>query len=361
MPYHGSVADPRGGYLWKCDHKHQTLDAAKECSERALRRNAGLTAALDTARRELAYREQAQRRAEREKAEAEQAQDGQAQRELATTTPPPFRGRHWSRRSAIVAVLGLAAMIALFAAVPATLLIAAVIAVVAVVIARAGRISPRDDVVLGAGILHPDVAITRRTTRRQLTTWCGDPARFVPYASLDDPSRALLAAATSAVATIARSAEFRAGSCGAVQVADLRRHQWDIAAALRDISVLRAKLPASTGPLAAPVIAAQKDAVAAAEAATTTRVDALKRYAEQVTQADAARRDWDHAHEIASRNDAYRALVSRTAADEHATADLAGLTTQASALQTALADASLAAEVLALRPEGERQQVTGQR
>ena len=359
MPYHGCVEDPRGGYLWKCHHEHRTLGAAKECSGRELRRNAALTAALDAARRELAFREQlrrelTQRRAEHENAEAEQAQRGQAQRELATIAPQPILRRTRSARSTGAAVLGLAAMLALFVTVPVTLLVAAVIAAVVVAIVRATRISHRDDVMLGAGILHLDVAITRRTTRRQLTRWCGDPARFVPHASLDDPSRELLEAATSAVLTIARSAEFRAGSCGAVQVADLRRHQWDIATALRDITDLRAQLPSSAGPLAAPVMAAQKDAIAVAEAATMTRVDALKRYADQVTQADAARRDWDNAHEIASRNDAYRALVARTAADEHATADLADLATQSSALQAVLADASLAAEVLALRPEGER-------
>jgi hypothetical protein len=100
-------------------------------------------------------------------------------------------------------------------------------------------------------------------------------------------------------------------------------------------------------------MAAQQDAVAMAGAATTTRVNALKEYAAQVTQADAARRDWENAHEIASRNDAYQALVARTAADEHAVADLVDLAAQSSALQTVLADASLAAEVLVLRREGE--------
>jgi hypothetical protein len=225
---------------------------------------------------------------------------------------------------------------------------------VVVAVVRPRRNWHRVDVMLGAGILHPDAAITRRTTHRQLTKWCGDSARFVPHASLDGPSRELLAAATSAVLTISRSAEFRAGSCGAVQVAGLRRHQWEIATALRDITSLRAQIPSSAGPLAAPVMAAQKDAVAVAEAATTTRIDALKRYAAQVTQADAARRDWDNAQEIASRNDAYQALVARTAADEHAAADLADLATQTSALRAVLADASLAAEVLALPREGER-------
>jgi hypothetical protein len=357
MPYHGYVKDPRGGYLWTCHHQHRTLGAAKECSQRELRRNAALTTALDAAclemaHRVLAQREQAERRAEREKAEAEQAQRGQAQRELATTAPQRTPRRTMVRRCVAAVVLGVAGL-ALIPALTVTLLVMAAIAVVVRAIVRARRDWHEEDVMLGAGILHPDVTITRRTTHRQLTKWCGDPARFVPHASLDDPSRELLAAATCAVLTIARSAEFRAGSCGAVQVADLRWHQWEIAAALRDITGLRAQLPSSAGPLAAPVMAAQKDAVAVAEAATTSRIDALKCYAEQVTQADAARRDWEDAQEIATRNDAYRALVARTAADEHATAGLADLATQASALQAVLADASLAAEVLALRPAGE--------
>ena len=78
----------------------------------------------------------------------------------------------------------------------------------------------------------------------------------------------------------------------------------------------------------------------------------LEILAAQVAAADAARRDWETAHRMAADNDKYRDLVARTAADEHATMEIAGLAEQAAeagqALRETLQQATLAAEALAL-------------
>jgi hypothetical protein len=71
-----------------------------------------------------------------------------------------------------------------------------------------------------------------------------------------------------------------------------------------------------------------------------------------VAAADAARRDWETAHRMAADNDKYRDLVARTAADQHAAKEIAGLAEQAAeagqALRETLQQATLAAEALAL-------------
>jgi hypothetical protein len=86
--------------------------------------------------------------------------------------------------------------------------------------------------------------------------------------------------------------------------------------------------------------------------ATTSRIDALERYAEEIEMADAAERDWRAAVKASGRNDQYLDLIARTTADEHAIAEIQGWTVQASAaaqvFREHLHQASLAAEALAL-------------
>ncbi len=115
----------------------------------------------------------------------------------------------------------------------------------------------------------------------------------------------------------------------------LRRHEWEIATALRDISKLRSGHESSgtgtPGPMTAAVLSAQQRALTLASNATTSRIEALERYAQQLREADAAKLDWEHAVKASGRNELYRDLVARTAADEHAIVEIAGLTVQATA------------------------------
>jgi hypothetical protein len=212
------------------------------------------------------------------------------------------------------------------------------------------------------GVLNPDENLQARTDKeviaidRALAPGPAGQAGFrdtiVTYAALG-AARPMAERTSSAVAAILASPEYKAGTCGAVQASELRRHAWEIAVALRDIAERRAELPSGQiGPITAPVVAAHVQAVTIAEDATRARVNALGHYAAQVAKADAARRDWTTAQEAAKRNDKYLDLVARTAADQHATAHLSDLGASAAdaarILQESLADATHAAETLAL-------------
>jgi hypothetical protein len=212
------------------------------------------------------------------------------------------------------------------------------------------------------GVLNPDDNLQARTDKeviamdRALTSRPSGQTSFrdmiVTYSALGT-ARPMAERTSNAVAAILASPEYKAGTCGAVQPSDLRRQAWEIAVALRDIAERRAELPTGKiGPITAPVVAAQKHAITIAEDATRARVNALDHYAAQVAKADAARRDWTTAQEAAKRNDKYLDLVARTAADQHATADLSDLGASAAEaariLQETLTDATFAAETLAL-------------
>ena len=178
-------------------------------------------------------------------------------------------------------------------------------------------------------------------------------AYFVSMAALGKPEQHGIQAVMAAITSILASPEYRAGRCGSLTPRELHGHQWEIAVALRDITELRRALPVhDVGPLAAPVVAAQRNAITIAENATSQRVRAIENYAAQVARADGARRDWLTAQQAATRNDRYRDLVARTAADAHATDVLNAITATAAdaerALRDTLADAIHAAEILAL-------------
>jgi hypothetical protein len=74
--------------------------------------------------------------------------------------------------------------------------------------------------------------------------------------------------------------------------------------------------------------------------------------AAHVGAAEAARRDWELAHQAAAKNDRYLDLIARTAADQHTSAQITGLAEQAALVSQALREtlqlATLAAEALAL-------------
>jgi hypothetical protein len=169
--------------------------------------------------------------------------------------------------------------------------------------------------------------------------------------------RSLLSRAQRAIATILSSPVYAGDLRAAVEEPVLRWHEWQIAVALRDITELLLELASgygggAAGPMTTTILLSQNRAISLARDATTARVLSLEILAAQVAAADAARRDWETAHRMAANNDKYRDLVARTAADQHATMEIAGLAEQAAnaaqALRETLQQATLAAEALAL-------------
>ena len=178
--------------------------------------------------------------------------------------------------------------------------------------------------------------------------------------ALDEPASTLLLRGQRAITAVLRS-DVYANNLLEHTVGEkmLRRHEWEIATALRDISRLRAEIEQNTtagmpGPRTAAVLDSHRHALALAMNATTSRIEALERYAEQLSVADAAMRDSEQAQKVSGSNDQYLDLVARTAADEQAIAEITALTEQAAtaaeAFQDSLHQADLAAEVLVLPP-----------
>jgi hypothetical protein len=143
---------------------------------------------------------------------------------------------------------------------------------------------------------------------------------------------------------------------GVAGVSTLRRHEWQIANALRDITDLRAEhefnADASAGPMTDSVLGPQRRALQLAQDAIESRVAALERYAAEVVAARSAFRDWQDALRISDLNDRYLDLVAHTAADEHAVTEISDLTDQATAAAAAVRESmrqvGLAAAALAL-------------
>jgi hypothetical protein len=168
---------------------------------------------------------------------------------------------------------------------------------------------------------------------------------------------ALLHRTQRAITTIVASSVYARELHGAVDEAVLRQHEWEIAVSLREITELLLDLVSSSGggsvgPMTATVLISQNRAISIARDATTVRVLSIELLAAHVAAAEAARRDWETAHRMAANNDRYLDLVARTAADQHATAEISGLTERAAeasqALRETLQRATLAAEALVL-------------
>jgi hypothetical protein len=199
------------------------------------------------------------------------------------------------------------------------------------------------------------VAVTRMADLRLSRH---DSSRVVEPSSLDHTARQLLRRAQLAIGAILGSEACTADLLDrAAAQTVLRRHEWEIATTLREITALRGEsgtgLPgASPGPMTDAVVESHRRALALAQQATTARVCALERYAAQVRVTDAARRDWQSALEIAGLNERYLDLLARTAADEQAIVEITTLTEQASAADEAFREslhrATMAAETLIL-------------
>ena len=169
--------------------------------------------------------------------------------------------------------------------------------------------------------------------------------------------RGLLHRAQRAIAVIVTSGLYARELHGTVEEPVLRQHEWEIAVSLREITELLLDLVSSAGgaamgPMTGAVLLSQNRAVALARDSTTARVLGLELLAAHVAAAEAARRDWETAHQAAAKNDKYLDLVARTAADQYAGTEITGLTERAAeaaqALRETLQRATLAAEALAL-------------
>src|SRR5215472_14490569 len=183
-----------------------------------------------------------------------------------------------------------------------------------------------------------------------------DREHVVVPSCLDQLSRELLLRAQKAIAAaIDAEAAMAADGDGVVPESTLLRHEWEIAVALRDITDLRAEhglnTAASVGPITNAVLKSQEGALAQAHEALAARVSALERYADCVTAAATAYRDWQDSLRVADMNSMYLDLVARTAADEHAVAEISAMTERtatAEAFQKAVRELSLAASPLEL-------------
>ncbi len=185
-----------------------------------------------------------------------------------------------------------------------------------------------------------------------------DHGQFVRAAHLDELSREHMFRAQKAIRSILKSRVYAGNSFDqAVNAPTLRQQEWEIAIALRKISELRAELKASTGdsepgPMTTKVLESQQHALMLATNATISRIGELERYAKEIEMADAAERDWRAAVKASGHNGQYLDLIARTAADEHAIAEIQGWTEQASAaakvFREHLYQASLAAGALVL-------------
>ena len=202
-----------------------------------------------------------------------------------------------------------------------------------------------------------------RMTKEQIAGRTG-PVRQIRYRdqvvsplALELECRKLLQRAQRAIDTIVTSRVYAGDLRGTVEEPVLQQHEWEIAIALREITELLLDLVSSyangtAGPMTTAVLVSQNRAISIARDATTARVLALELLAAQVAAAEAARRDWDTAHQMAANNDKYLDLVARTAADQHAIVEITGLAEQAAeaaqAFRETLQRATLAAEALAL-------------
>jgi hypothetical protein len=217
-------------------------------------------------------------------------------------------------------------------------------------------------------VVNPNLREARRrrlvrTTKERIAGRVG-PVRqarhreeVVSPIALEFQCRGLLQRAQDAIATIVTSRVYLGDLRDAVQESVLHRHEWEIAVSLREISeLLLDRVPSygagAAGPMTSAVLDSQDRAISIARDAATARVLALESLATQVAAAEAARRDWETAHQMAASNDKFRDLVARTAADQHATAEITGLAEQAAnaaqAFRDTLQRATLAAEALAL-------------
>jgi hypothetical protein len=152
--------------------------------------------------------------------------------------------------------------------------------------------------------------------------------------------RRLLRRAQDAIDAVSSSEVCRAGLLDPAEITTvLADQEWDIAVALREqdrLDAARAEFSTITaGPATAALLGRQAQAAHVAESSIAARVEALERYAAEVCEADGAYRDWQQAAGLAELHGQHLDMLARTAADEHAIAEIGAMTERARAVRLA--------------------------
>jgi hypothetical protein len=165
--------------------------------------------------------------------------------------------------------------------------------------------------------------------------------RYVLTDDLDESSRRLFARARRAIATVTSSRVNAEGLLDdARNAVMLPAQEWEIARLLAKLSALRAKhretVSRGLTPEVEAVAAPLARALDSSEAAVVARVEALERYAANVTEAERAYRAHQQIEELRGRLHQYEELVAETGADAFAVPELDRLAADADLLEQAL-------------------------
>ncbi|GAA4508302.1 MULTISPECIES: hypothetical protein [Nonomuraea] len=181
-------------------------------------------------------------------------------------------------------------------------------------------------------------AVLAREVYEQLRWYEG---RYVLTDDLDEASRRLLARAQRAIATVNESSVNAEGLLDGVRNAVmLPAQEWEIARLLAKLSALRTRHRETVTGAVTPEVAAVAEPLARAldssEEAVVARVEALERYAANVTEAERAFRAHQQVEELRGRIHQYEELVAETGADAFAVPEIARLAEDADQLEQAL-------------------------
>ncbi|MGP3919435.1 hypothetical protein [Nonomuraea sp. 10N515B] len=165
--------------------------------------------------------------------------------------------------------------------------------------------------------------------------------RYVLTDDLDESSKRLLSRAQRAIAAVTGSRVNTEGLLDdARNAVMLPAQEWEIARLLAKLSALRAKhretVSRGVTPEVEAVAAPLARALDSSEAAVIARVEALERYAANVTEAERAYRAHQQIEELRGRLHQYEELVAETGADGFATTELERLAADADRLEQAL-------------------------
>ncbi|MCK2219222.1 hypothetical protein MF672_036325 [Actinomadura sp. ATCC 31491] len=165
--------------------------------------------------------------------------------------------------------------------------------------------------------------------------------RYVLTDDLDESARRLLTRAQRAVATVTGSRVNAEGLLDEARNAVmLPAEEWEIARLLAKLSALRTKHRETVSRGLTPEVEAVAEPLARAldgsEAAVLARVEALERYAANVTEAERAYRAHQQVEELRGRLHQYEELVAETGADGLAGPELDRLADDAAHLEQAL-------------------------
>ena len=201
----------------------------------------------------------------------------------------------------------------------------------------AGVIAAITTVLLGVRIVRFGQPSGRAPAETAARTYHG---RYLTGPDFDARARSLLRRSQDAIDAVLSSAVCRADVLDQPATsAALACQEWDIALALREQTVLRAKRAELSairgGTQTAALLHRQDEAARLADASIVSRVETLERYAAEVADADAAYRDWQQAAALADVHDRHLDMLARTAADEHGIADIERMSEQARAIHRA--------------------------